>query len=122
MKKLITILALVLMFFASTAMAGTVCLEWDANTDPDLEGYKIFARQETEPSYDYNNPAWQGTETTCSFSLEDGITWYFVGRPYDTEGLESVDSAEISWYHEFPWINTPPGTIELRIINCDDLP
>ena len=120
MKKFITILA---MFFlmAGTAMAGSLCLEWDANTDPDLAGYKIFVRAEGN-TYDYANPSWQGTDTTCSITLADGETFYVVGRAYDTEGLESEDSSELSWFHDFPWINTPPSTIDLRIIDCATLP
>ena len=120
MKKLITILtALFLMY--GTAFAGTVCLGWDANTEPDLAGYKIFTRMEGD-TYNYATPAWQGTETTCSITLADGETWYMVAHAFDTEGLESGDSNEVSWYHEFPWINTPPGAVNLRIIDCGSLP
>ena len=120
MKTIIKIL-ITLMLLAGTAFAGNVCIEWDANTtDQDLAGYRIFVRVETDP-YNYNNPAWQGTETTCSIPLEDGVTWYIVARCFDTEGYESVDSNEVSWYHEFPWINTPPGTVNLRIIDCGSL-
>ena len=119
MKTIITIL-MALMLLAGTAFAGTVCLEWDPISDPDLAGYKIFVRAEGGV-YDYNNPAWQGTETTCSFPLADGETFYIVGRAFDTEGLEGEDSDELSWYHEFPWVNTPPGTINLRIIDCGAL-
>ena len=119
MKKLITILA-ILMLFASTAVADTVCLEWNPITDPDLAGYKIFVRAEGDV-YDYNNPAWEGTETTCSIPLADGETFYIVGRAFDTEGLEGEDSDELSSYHDPPWVNTPPGTINLRIIDCGSL-
>jgi len=120
MKTIIKIL-ITLMLLAGTAFAGNVCIEWDANTtDQDLAGYRIFVRVETDP-YNYNNPAWQGTETTCSIPLEDGVTWYIVARCFDTEGYESVDSNEVSWYHEFPWVDTPPGTVNLRIIDCGAL-
>jgi len=120
-KRIITILT-ALMLFASTAMAGDVCLEWDANTtDGDLAGYRVFVKAEGA-EYDYNSPAWEGTETTCSVPLADGETWYLVARCYDTEGLESVDSNEVSWFHEFPWVDTPPGTVNLRIIDCGSLP
>ena len=122
MKKRIITILMALMLFASTAWAGGVCLEWDPNTEPDVAGYKVFARAEVEPSYDYNNPAWQGPETTCSFVLEDGVTYYFVARAYDTEGLESGDSNEVSWFNDFPWVNTPPATVNLRIVDCATLP
>ena len=119
MKTIITIL-ITLMLLAGTAYAGEVCLEWDASPEPDIAGYKIFTRAESDV-YNYANPKWQGIETSCSFTMPDGETFYFVAHAFDTEGLESEDSNEVSWYHEFPWINTPPGTINLRIIDCGSL-
>ena len=117
MKTLITILTM-LFLMVGTAMATDVCLEWDANTtDGDLAGYRVFVKAEGA-EYDYNSPAWEGIETTCSIPLADGETWYMVARCYDTEDLESVDSNEVSWYHDPPWVNTPPGTVNLRIIPC----
>jgi len=120
-KQIITILA-ALMLFAGTAWAGDVCLEWDANTtDGDLAGYRVFVKAEGV-DYDYNSPAWDGIETTCAIPLADGVTFYLVARCYDTEDLESVDSNEVSWFHDFPWVNTPPATVNLRIIDCGTLP
>ena len=119
MKKLITILTMALMLiFASTAMATDVCLEWDANTtDGDLAGYRVFVKAEGS-EYDYNSPWCDCTSTSCSVPLPDGVTFYLVARCYDTEGLESVDSNEISWFNDFPWVNTPPSTVDLRIVPC----
>jgi len=120
MKKLILFVTALFMM-TGIAYAGNLCLEWDANTtDQDIAGYRIFVRVEADP-YNYNNPAWEGTGTTCSIPLDDGVTWYLVARCFDTEGYESADSSEISWYHEFPWVDTPPGTVNLRIIDCGSL-
>lgn len=108
MKKLfLTILCFLMMI--GSAHAVTLCFEWDANTEPDLAGYRIFAR--TGPSYDYDNPIWQSTglETTCCIPNFDYLTtYYFVARAFDTEGLESGDSNEISWYED-PYTGTPPS-------------
>ena len=69
---------------------------WDENTEPDLEGYRVFAREEGQ-NYDYDNPYWEGTETTCTiYGLTDGITYYFVARAYDIYGNESENSVELS--------------------------
>ncbi len=77
-----------------TAQATTVTLAWDANTEPDLAGYRIFARAEGE-SYDYDHPDWEGTETTCTLVLPEPYTnYYFVARAFDTAGNESGDSNE----------------------------
>ena len=88
------------MFLSSVNVAHCLDLSfaWDANTEPDLAGYRVFSRQEGQ-NYDYNNPAWQGTETTCTINgLDDNTSYYFVSRAYDIYDNESVDSDEL--YHE----------------------
>jgi len=85
------------MFFITTdASAATqVTLEWSPNSEPDLAGYKVFAREEGQ-TYDYANPSWEGTETTCTiYDLDETKTYYFVARAFDTEGFESGDSNEV---------------------------
>ena len=74
---------------------GQVTLEWSPNSEPDLAGYRVFLREEGQ-SYDYTNPSWEGTETTCTiYNLDETKTYYFVARAFDTEGLESGDSNEV---------------------------
>ena len=72
-----------------------VTLAWAPNAEPDLAGYRIFARREYE-SYDYDFPAWEGSETTCTLDIqeEDG-RWCFAARAFDAEGFESADSQEV---------------------------
>jgi len=118
MKKRIITILMALMFFASTAWAGEVCTEWDANTEPDLAGYRIFVKLETAPTYNYTTPAWEGIETTTSLELEDGVTWNLVIRAYDTEDFESLDSNELSYFSDFPWVNTPPAAVNFRLVPC----
>ncbi len=87
------------MFFAPANIAH--CLElsfaWDTNTESDLTGYRVFYRQKDE-NYDYDNPAWQGTETTCIISgLNENTTYYFVSRSYNTYDKESENSVELCY-------------------------
>ncbi|MEA1947795.1 MAG: fibronectin type III domain-containing protein, partial [Thermodesulfobacteriota bacterium] len=94
------VLLLFIMFISLANVAH--CLElsfaWDANTEPDLDGYRIFYRLEGQ-NYDYNNPAWETIETSCTiFGLDDNTSYYFVSRAYDIYGNESVNSVEL--YHE----------------------
>ena len=116
MKKLLAVLFVVL--FAAPAFAVDVCLEWNPNSEPDLAGYRIFMR--TGDTYDYTNPDWEGTDTTCTiYRLSEGVTYYFVARAYDTEGLESADSNQVEFFKEFPWINTPPEVVQgLSVVEC----
>jgi len=55
---------------ANRAYCFQVTLAWDANTEPDLAGYRIFYRSEGQ-NYNYNNPAWEGTVTSAKVTSAD---------------------------------------------------
>ena len=79
--------------------AVDVTLAWDTNSEPNLDGYKIFYRQEGD-MYNYNHPDWVGsyTETTCTiYGLDNDTTYYFVAKAVDVEGTESGDSNEVCY-------------------------
>lgn len=85
-----------LLLSADTAHSFNTSFVWDANTEPDLAGYRVFYREEGQ-SYDFDFPDWEGTETTCTlYGLDDLITYYFVSRAYDIYGNESENSVELS--------------------------
>jgi len=91
-----------LFFSPYNVWAVNVTLDWNANTEDDLGGYRIFYREEGQ-SYNYNSPAYEGTETTCIISdLGDNITYYFVVRAFDTSDNESADSAEACYLPNRP--------------------
>ena len=79
-----------LLAFAPIASAKDITLVWDANTDP-IDGYRIFYHAENE-AFDFDNPAWEGTATTCTiYGLDDCATYFFLARSY-RDTLESGDS------------------------------
>jgi hypothetical protein len=96
------VLLLFILLIMSLPPAKTAhCLElsfvWDANTESDLAGYRVFFRQKGQ-NYNYNNPAWKGTETTCTInSLDNNTTYYFVSRAYDIYDNESLNSVELRY-------------------------
>jgi hypothetical protein len=92
---------------SGTGLAAQVQLAWDANTEPDLAGYRVFSHR-TNGSYDYSSPTWSGTENSCTLeNLDEGSGYYFVVRAFNTAGVESGDSNEA--YYSVPQSqNTPP--------------
>ena len=91
-----------LFFSPCSVWAVNATLTWNANTEDDLAGYRIFYREEGQ-SYNYNSPAYEGTATTCIISdLDDNTTYYFVVRAFDTSDNESTDSAEACYLPNRP--------------------
>jgi len=91
-----------MLFFAfcypSLVRAAQVTLAWDAN-DPSPDGYCLYQRAGSS-AYDYEQPAWSGSGTTCTISnLDEGSQYHFVVRAYVADS-ESGDSNEVSYYAE----------------------
>jgi len=113
MKRYITIAVFMLLLFAlpiTTALAVTapvrvgmaqvsylqVTLAWDANTEIDLAGYKIYWGT---ASHTYaTSVTLAGTPAQPSYvvtGLTTGLTYYFAVTAYNTAGLESGFSNEV---------------------------
>lgn len=99
MKKIIYLILMVLLC-SSVCLAKTVdyTLTWDANTEPDLAGYRVY---QSNVSGEYTNMIQeQGLTTTYSGTItEDSdteTTFYFVVTAFDNDGLESDYSNEVS--------------------------
>ncbi len=79
--------------FAAPAFANSVTLSWDANTEADLAGYKVYYGT---ASRTYGAPITIGKVTTHTLSgLPSGMV-YFAVTAYNTAGLESGFSNEVS--------------------------
>ena len=73
--------------------ADNVMLQWDANTEPDLKGYKIYYGT---ASRNYTQSKDVGKVTTYMLTgLTEGRTYYIAVTAYDTENNESGYSNEI---------------------------
>ena len=108
------------LIFASLALADSVTMQWNPNTETDLAGYRIYQR-EAGHGYDYASPVWEGPETTCKIdSLVKTKSYHFVARAFDTEGYESENSNEVSYLTGTIPDGLPPGkpkvvTIEITV-------
>jgi hypothetical protein len=80
------------------AYSAKLALSWQPSLDSDMSGYRLFCRQGGE-SYDYSNPVWEGTGTTCTYEFDAVVntTYCFVVKAFDTPGNESSDSNEACW-------------------------
>lgn len=79
--------------FTSATHAAQISLEWDANGEPDLEGYRIYYGTS---SGNYTASVDVAENTHCVISnLQQGVTYYFAATAYDSEGNESGFSEEI---------------------------
>jgi len=91
------LLTLNFLFFSilNSSAANQVSLEWDPNSETDLDGYRVFCREQNQ-SYDYANPSWEGTDNYCTiYNLDETKAYCFVARAFDIEGFESGNSNEV---------------------------
>ena len=101
LRSLLVLLAcLALAFIATPAQAQQVQLAWDAPVQtngspvPNLAGYKLYYGSQ---SGQYPTMIQVGLKTTYTVTnLSAGQTYYFAAKAYDTQGLESAFSNEVS--------------------------
>ena len=96
-------------FAVSACGQSSVTLAWDPSPDTSISGYRLY---EGVASRTYTTVIDVGHETMATVSnLTSGVTYYFAVTAYDTNGLESDYSDEVSYTVPLP-TNTPP-TISL---------
>ncbi len=87
--------SLAFQLLAGGVHAAQVTLAWDANTDSDLQAYKVYNGTASR-TYSFNTNV--GKSTTCTISeLAAGTTYYFAVTALDTAGNESGYSSEVSY-------------------------
>lgn len=85
----------ILAAFGFQTSAQSVSLDWFANPEPTIAGYKIYYGGQTG---NYTNSIDVGNTTNATVSgLVGGASYYFVATAYDSTGQESAPSAEIGY-------------------------
>lgn len=101
--KGLLIISILFLCFQASGYAADVTLGWDANTEPDLDGYMVYYKTGS------SGPPYTGTGATEGNSpidvrnvmeftlhgLSDSEVSFFVVTAYDDKGRESVYSNEV---------------------------
>ncbi len=85
----------VLLSLSGLASAAQTTLAWDANTQPEVVGYKLYYGT-ASGAYSGNIDAGKVTQYTIS-GLQDATTYYFAVTAYDAGRVESSYSNEVTW-------------------------
>lgn len=104
MKKFI--IAALLLISAATAQAKPVTFQWDANTEPDLVGYKLYCKAAPAPTYNTTPPfilVGATNVTTLTADLDITIDAQNCAvTAYNDSGLESGYSNVVVIYPFVP--------------------
>ncbi len=102
---------------ASVAGAGAIDLTWEANTESDLEGYRIYRSLTPEGPYVMLNPeALIASTNYVDDKLEGGHTYYYTITASTTSGGESPKSNEASVFVQPATVNIENTTYGLTWI------
>jgi fibronectin type 3 domain-containing protein len=91
-----------------------VSIQWNPNSEAILAGYKVYFGT---ASGQYTSTIVLGKTTNTTVSgLQEGVTYFFAVTAYDTSGLESDPSIEVSYTRPSsgPQISTIPNQVTLE--------
>lgn len=95
-------------------LAGALKVSWNANTEPDLAGYKIYHGKSSR-NYTVSINVGKVTEYTVD-QLSEGVAYFFVVTAYDLAGNESGYSQEVS-AQVLVDDRTPPAVVKFHVVN-----
>lgn len=97
------------MLLAGTALAATlppITLAWNQNPEPDIAGYEL---NYGTTSGSYNTTVNSGVNTSVSVSgLSEGVTYFFAVIAYNSAGMRSQPSSEVSYQGSIQTPNQAP--------------
>ena len=75
---------------------GSVILHWDANTEADLKGYRIYRATGPGGPFEQPIPAAFRDNHFVDFGVENGQPYYYFVRTVNTADIESSDSPTVA--------------------------
>lgn len=107
---------LIVALFASTSFPAVVTLTWDANTEDDLAGYKVYVKGKSSPLPFTSAPNTVITGTTAITSGLNLLERYlFAVTAYNISGMESSYSNIVEICFLFPPSNVRVSNIAMGI-------
>ncbi len=86
-------LTVLLLALSVCANATDVTLQWDANTEVDLAGYRVYQKQDsTTPPFAKVQEIPKGTTTATVTGLDPAHSYSFAVTAYNAAGMESYYS------------------------------
>ena len=108
-------MVVLLFIIAKTANAGELTVSWEANTEDDLKGYKLYYGTS---SRNYNTVVDVGNVVSYSLGgLAEGEVYFFAVTAYDTAYNESGFSEEVSAQVQVIDV-TPPEIYTVNVVNA----
>jgi len=74
---------------------GQISLGWDANTEPDLDGYRIYRSTTSGGDFALIATVGPATPRYLSGDVDNGVTYYYLVTAFDLGGDESDPSNEV---------------------------
>ena len=91
-KQLVTVIFFATFYYGAPTSLAQITLTWNANPEPDIAGYKVYATDLANTNRTVFNV---GSQTEASFEPVPGRSYSFAVTAYNTAGLESDPSSEV---------------------------
>ncbi len=116
-RSFIPIFLVLSLLWSSCVFAAQIKLAWDANTESDLAGYRVYFGT---TSGAYTNPVGVGNVTQYTLGgLTPGQTYYIAVTAFDTSEHESDYSNEVSGIATEPSSGYVAATVDTNPIGLD---
>src|SRR5688572_15972784 len=94
LKQFVTAIGFLSISLLANLSAAEITLTWNANPEPDIAGYKVYATDLANTNRTIFNV---GLQTEASFEPEPGRSYSFAVTAYNSAGLESDPSSEVRY-------------------------
>ena len=94
LRQFVTAIGFLSFSLLAHVSAAEITLTWNANPEPDIAGYKVYATDLANTNRTIFNV---GLQTEASFEPEPGRSYSFAVTAYNSAGLESDPSSEVRY-------------------------